>query len=1395
MDVLQNQRFERLEKTINRKSFCDNWSIAFAGHFRNHNFSFSEIGTDVERRLHVELSTVDRWFRVIQYVQPPVGSQSVVSTMTCGVGGVKNPESKISKIALMSVDDDGFFRPHTRISSGIRVPSLPETQRFESKVLEFDPELRYAFVIEFTSSVDIELWNVSLEFITAGTSLISGGGSAGQISEVAGVDALRPKNLTRIVNTQKFPRSNTDSSSYKCFIDRATERRIEGWAVCSLDPSAVIELDVFLDGIFYSTVVTDMRRDDLARRGLTTGRGGFRLELPKLFRRDETHRLAIRLPDGTFTLEKKLEIENDRVSGFQGASWSREQMNDVAIVVPVYNAYDDLKECIDRLNAYTDTSSRFILVDDASTDERVWKLLQKKSQECKNIEIEKNKSNLGFSATVNLGIRLAGSSDVVLLNSDARVTPGWLEGLRDTAHSRPRVATVTPFSDNAGAFSAPDIGTSNKFLDCLDESEVALAVKRNSDYLRPEIPTGNGFCMYVRRAAIDEVGHFDSVAFPKGYGEENDFCLRCRRAKWVNLLDDSVYVFHERSASFGDSKKELMLSGRQVVDERYPEFSKLTPVFQSSSLKLARYRVRQAVADLEHTKRILPRALFVYSTQSGGTPQTNRDLMSELQDQFETWTLRCDSKVMYLEVFNGVCSKSIEVHALAEAISGVEHRSTEYDEVIRYWLVRYDFKIVHIRHLAWHSLSLPEIVSEKNIPVVMSFHDFYSLCPTVNLLDDNQSYCGGKCSANPGQCSYPLWPSNSLPILKNAWVHRWREMFRECLLHCNAFVTTSESVRATMIEHLPEIGRRIEVIPHGRDLPMAGSAFSPPSEFRPIRILVPGNIGITKGLGVIHKLLAIDYEQRLEFHIIGSVENSAVRPGIVYHGMYERGELSDKVNQIAPTVAAIFSIVNETWSHTLTEMWAAGVPTMVFDIGTVAARVRESQAGWVFDNNNVESLYNNIIDSIMDVEGYSHRRESVIRWQRTTGIALNCANMASRYFSIYRRLLSNKSESGDSDEFVHTYAKFGIKPLLSDRVAVVCPADACLSRAPASTHIRVWSRTRSTIDSKFNYFRCTPEQLLAGVRTGEIRNALIQRNVLPVSLVKDVVRAIDEKRLNVVFDVDDQLLSVPESKDPYGRYKRGAPFLKMLISSSNLVTVSTEALKSDLLRVAKNVEVVPNYLDDKCWKYIDVDRFERMSNKVTMLYMGSRTHDEDLDMFLPAFDHACGKFPNLYLKIIGGYSKLPKNISGRVSVIDVPEVSRSYPEFVNFLESVTSDVDFGVCPLIDTSFNKYKSGLKHLEYCGLALSGLYSKTRVYEELVDLSGCGVLVENTLSDWSQAIVSAASHVEEVRMTGVRAHEWVMQNRLVSDSLGSFENLISQAFRKSSKQKNIDNIRMAS
>ena len=74
----------------------------------------------------------------------------------------------------------------------------------------------------------------------------------------------------------------------------------------------------------------------------------------------------------------------------------------------------------------------------------------------RRITLIRHRRNLGFAASANAGMRAAAGHDVVLLNSDTLVAPGWLEELRAVAYGAADIGTVTPLSNDATILSYPD---------------------------------------------------------------------------------------------------------------------------------------------------------------------------------------------------------------------------------------------------------------------------------------------------------------------------------------------------------------------------------------------------------------------------------------------------------------------------------------------------------------------------------------------------------------------------------------------------------------------------------------------------------------------------------------------------------------------------------------------------------------------------------------------------------------------------------------------------------------------------------------------------------------------------------------------------------------------------
>lgn len=668
----------------------------------------------------------------------------------------------------------------------------------------------------------------------------------------------------------------------------------------------------------------------------------------------------------------------------------------VSVVIPIHNAAGALRTCLASVIAHTSAPARLILVDDASTDPAVATLLDAHRGR-EGIVILRNAENLGFTASCNRGIAAAGRDDVILLNSDTEVPARWIENLTATAWSTPETASATPFSDNAGAFSAPRVpeGMSTTDLSRLC-AQASLATP-------PEAPTGHGFCLYLRRDAIDRVGLLDEEAFPRGYGEENEWSVRALRAGLRHVVDDRTLVRHREAASFGVERAALMQAGRAAVDARFPEYPALVHAFLADP-QMAAARWRMGGAFVRPAPR--PRVLFVLALEAGGTPLTNLDLMRALEDRYEPFLLGSDGAVLTLRRLESGVLREVEQVALNRPIRLAEHASAEYDRALAGLLFRHAIELVHVRHFAWHGLGLPLVARALGIPVLVSLHDYYALCASLKLLDAEGEPCPGCCSDAPGECRAELWPEAEVPRLRGAWARHWREQTGAALAAADALVTTSPQVRARHIEAFPHLARGcFRVIPHGRDFPELASVRGGSLAGRPLRVLLPGHLDLAKGLGLIRAMAALDQGRTVEFHILGTAEGVASAPGLTVHGAYPREEFAARARAIAPDIGAVLSRWPETHSHTLTELWAAGLPVLGLDVGAVGERIRAHGGGWLLPPDAAPAtLLGRLVALARDPAGLSRRRLEVRAWQQGEGAARDTAAMAADYDRLYREL-------------------------------------------------------------------------------------------------------------------------------------------------------------------------------------------------------------------------------------------------------------------------------------------------------------------------------------------------------------------------------------------------------
>ena len=263
-------------------------------------------------------------------------------------------------------------------------------------------------------------------------------------------------------------------------------------------------------------------------------------------------------------------------------------MPTIEIILPVHNGLSLLRDGLDAVLAYTRRGdSRLRVVDDASDSVTAAWLREQAAVHPDWMTLERQDENLGFLATCNramahplsppiptlprtrggsslVDLRTGGGSlpsdYIVLLNSDVLVAPGWLERLLACAEADPRIAAVNPLSNRADNIDLP-MAPGASYL----TMNAYLARQRRGQ--SHDVVTGVGFCLLLRRRALDPVGLFDP-AYGQGYCEESDLCMRLIAAGFRTVVAEDVYVYHRGGGSFHDGQ-ERYLRNRRLFDQRW----------------------------------------------------------------------------------------------------------------------------------------------------------------------------------------------------------------------------------------------------------------------------------------------------------------------------------------------------------------------------------------------------------------------------------------------------------------------------------------------------------------------------------------------------------------------------------------------------------------------------------------------------------------------------------------------------------------------------------------------------------------------------------------------------------------------------------------------------------
>lgn len=645
------------------------------------------------------------------------------------------------------------------------------------------------------------------------------------------------------------------------------------------------------------------------------------------------------------------------------------------IIIPVYNAYECLAECIDSVLKHTDfNEAHLILIDDKSPDAKVLPLLKEYAKKYKDkITLLQNEHNMGFVGTVNKGMKYS-KNDVLLLNSDTVVTKNWLKKMRDCAYSDDYVATVTPLSNNATLASVPKIFERNELPKGYNLDEMAELVEKCSMNLYPEIPTAHGFCMYIKRQALEKVGYFDEKNFGKGYGEENDFSFRCFKYGYRHLLCDNTYILHKESQSFLDNKK---MHDDELKKIHPMEKKKLDIWNENRDIKIIGKNIELALGEKKERENILI-VLHDFDIRNlGGTTMHVMDLIESMRDKYNFHVLYLDGQNYKMHSFYKDTDLLTLVHRKPIVIEDVQFYSLDYERMVRKIIKDYGVSYVHIHHLIGHCFSVIDACKKEKVEYAVTLHDYYLIEAEVAVIERE---VGSKEN-------------------KEIDIDEWRKNSGRLLAEASEVFAPSDYVK-DVFEKFFNI-KKIKVIEHGVNIERTEKTWDLGDKWN---VAFIGVMCPHKGLELM-EAMARNASDNLKVHLFGEL-TSKKRYGkyFVNHGKYDRGELPELIRKNKIDLICILSLWPETYSYTATEAIASGVPIIAFDIGAIGERTKENNLGFVIPyTKDGKEVLGKVQEALADKTAYKEKIKSISEYKVRT-----VEEMCKYYRDIYNKYVKMK---------------------------------------------------------------------------------------------------------------------------------------------------------------------------------------------------------------------------------------------------------------------------------------------------------------------------------------------------------------------------------------------------
>jgi glycosyltransferase involved in cell wall biosynthesis/GT2 family glycosyltransferase len=963
----------------------------------------------------------------------------------------------------------------------------------------------------------------------------------------------------------------------------------------------------------------------------------------------------------------------------------------VDVIILGHATPDQTRRCI--LSVLADPAhppGRIIVVDDRSAEPGLSAWLDTLAAE-RRIERLRTRKNRRLIASANRGIAAAGTHDLVLLDSAIEVPAGWLGRLAAQAYAAPRIATVSPFCNNATICGYPSKG-GGSLPPAVALTELDAICQEVNAGRSVELPSTAAFCMYIRRAALIECGGFDEAGFGGSPGWEADFCRRAVGRGWRHLLACDTFVAHTGN-DIQPTSEALREAGEGLLETRFPDYRLLLARHVVSDMADP-FRFALTAGVFRHSGK--PSILLVSHGLGGGVRRHFMSLVDRFGAQANFLLLAATNRGVALS------APALPNHPLLTVASG------QLDELVR-MLKTCRVTRVHVHHMQSLDIDIRALIHRLNVPFDVTVHDYFAICPQMNLLPwPDLPYCGEPGPAACNACIANRPANRAIDILS------WRRERAWQFLEAERVFCPSADVQNRLARH--GLDSRTLLVPHE---PVAGG----PWQIRPtalrgrnLRIAILGVLANLKGGQTVAAVAELAAVAGLEIHLIGPLDGDfpeTSRQLIRATGEYEEAELPLLLRNLRPHLVWFPSPCPETYSYTLTTAIEAGLPIVATRIGSFPERLAGRPLTWLVDTPLPPAAWLEVFAQV----------RTALRRVRQEEPGSERPSVADYYSANYLIPAPRRKRPAATDLRRPGRTSVVIIPERSDNDALSVPAYIrLLQPLDHLSQIVPLDLVLADAQTALNY------QADLIVTQGHAVTDPSQ-----VAALAQHTRATGAK---LVYDLDEDLLHVPRRQADPSERRRHIGAVQQMLRHADRVFVSTEALASRISGCRTDaVRVMPTALDERLW--CNKPRpLPSHAGTVRILCLGADLRDKDLALIIPALERIKREYTGRVSIDFVGLTTTDELPASMRRVVMPMAASTSYPGLVNWLIDQPS-WDIGLAPLADTTANRCKPATKALDYAALRMAIVASDMPGYRgSLADGPG-GMLVKPDPRAWYAAI----------------------------------------------------------